>query len=648
MRKTYHLYFIAFLSLIQNVEALSAEGDIELAPIQVLGHFNSSSIFESVPTTSSLDGRELLLKSQNSLGETLKDEVGINSTQFGPAASRPVIRGLGGERIRILQNGLGLLDASNSSQDHAVATNPLSADSVEVVRGPINLLYGSSAIGGVVNIVNSRIQKNPISGFLGVLDLKSESVNSGQNYAGKFDFGEKNFAAHIDGNYSKAGNLETPIGTIANSNMEQHSAALGATYFGDKKNYFGASYSKFENIYGLVKEENAKIDLEQDRIELEGFYGLQGFFKGLRLKSAQTFYEHNETEEGEVGTKFENSGNETRVEFIQKETQSWSGIFGIQAQFFEFVAEGDEAFLPTTESRSLAFFGYEEYLEGDWKINIGIRGEFIDLEAESLDNPRTDTAQSSNVYALAMGGLYRFSSNFSTGINFSFNERAPSYQELFAQGVHVAIGIFEQGDPNLNKEKAIGAEWSLRYKEDNNQAILTTFYQNFDDFISLESSGTFNDGLEDFEKFYYLQSEAELRGIEFEWKSKLAWNLESRLAFDYLYGQNSEKNVSLPRISPIRMALNLDYVRDRWRAGVEWRRVLEQDRTAPQETTTDGYDLFNLAGTYRLPIRKESAANIYAKLNNLNNVIARNHVSLLKRQLPLPGRNIVIGTRWLF
>lgn len=622
---------------------------IHLGPIQVLGEYNKSDILNTVQTVSTLHGDDLLNKNQISLGETLRNEVGVNSSQFGPAASRPVIRGLEGDRVRVLENGIGLLDASGTSQDHAVATNPINAESVEIVRGPINLLYGSSAIGGVINVVNSRIHQNHFKGQYGAFDLRNETVNSSKTIAGKYDYGTDNFVFHFDGNYTDANNIDTPLGKVNNSEMEQHSVAVGATYFSTNKNYFGISYSNFENLYGVVKEEDADIDLNQDRVDIAGYYALHGWLKGVRIKSAQTMYEHTEFEDGAIGTKFENTGNETRVEFIQNNSGNLSGIFGLQTKFFDYEANGEEAFLPSTEHKMIGLFAFEEYEKNQWKFSAGLRSEFTDLKA--------NTKKDFNTLSTAIGGIYSFNKNFSTSFNLSYSERAPNQIELFSNGAHKALGIFEQGNEGLDNESSVGIELSFRHQSDKNSTIFTLFHQNFDNYIALNPSGNFDDtdesgtagdSSEDFEIYNFNQNKAEISGIELDWRRKLPWSLQTRLTFDYLQGKNTQTNQPLPRISPMRLGLMIDYIRDHYRLGFEWRSVFEQDELAQNETVTSEYNMINLNGSYQLNLGHETLMTIYGRIGNLGDVKARNHVSLLKNQLLLPGRNFVLGARVAF
>ncbi len=630
---------------------------IHLGPIQVLGDEEQSDILHTIPTVSNLHGDELLKKGKNSLGETLKDEVGVNSTQFGPNSSRPVIRGLKGDRIRILQNGIGVLDASGTSEDHAVPMNPLASESVEIVRGPISLLYGSSAVGGVVNIVNSRIHKSYFPGVYGGIDEKYESVNQGNSLAGKLDYGVSDWMFHFDGQYTKAKDTDTPLGKIINSETEQRSLAAGTTYFFSRKNYLGLSYAQFENTYGVVSETDVDINLRQRRLDLSGNLELTGFFSSMRLKSAQTFYEHKELEAGETGTIFDNTGNESRVEFVQANRGSWHGVMGLQTQFMNYSAQGEEAFLPSTDKSAVALFAFEEIEMERFKVNLGLRGESTKLQAYQGPTQAIDENHRFFTASAALGGLYQFDFFTSTSLNLSYNERAPTYQELYSNGPHLALGIFEVGQSQLPKETSFAVEWTIKRKTPLMYVALTAFNQEFLNYVSLNPTGTFadtdesgtaGDSPDDFEIFNYNSQKARINGLELEMRHRVHAYWSFRFTADYLYGQNLETNRPLPQISPVRVGLGIQFDRNSLSSSLEWRNVFKQTRIAPQETQTPSYNILNYDLNYDFKLSEESILKLYFQVNNIGDIKARNHVSLLKDRVLLPGRNFVGGLRLLF
>jgi iron complex outermembrane receptor protein len=433
--------------------------------------------------------------------------------------------------------------------------------------------------------------------------------------------------------------------------------AAGTTYFFDRKNYLGLSYASFENTYGVVSEADVDINLKQRRIDLAGHKSLDGFFTGLRVKSAQTFYEHTELEGGETGTIFDNTGNESRVELVQGNKDGWHGILGLQTQVLEYSAQGEEAFLPTTDKEAIALFAFEEIELRPFKFNFGLRGESTNLKA--YQGPTQAEDQSANFFttSAALGGVYSFNPKTSTSFNLSYNERAPTYQELFSNGPHLALGIFEVGESDLEKETNFALEWSIKRKTRNFYVGFTVFDQEFSNFVSLNPSGSFadtdesgtaGDSAEDFEIYNYQSQRARINGAELEVRQRLHAYWSVRFTADYLYGQNLATNEPLPQISPIRLGLSAQFDRKAISSSLSWRNVFEQTRTAPQETPTSSYNLLNFDFNYTFKISSESLLKLYFQVNNIADVKARNHVSLLKDRVLLPGRNFVGGVRWLF
>ena len=369
-------------SAFAHTDKVEAAPRVHLSTIKVLGESDKAELFDATQTALKLGGDELLRKGGVSLGESLEGEVGVHATQFGVSASRPVVRGFSGDRVRILQNGIGLLDASGLSDDHSVPISSLSSDSLEIVRGPLNLLYGSSPIGGVLNVTNSRIHDEFYEGFSGAFGVKADSVKDYRQSAVKLDYGANNMMFHFDGELSKSGLLDTPAGKVQNSRTEQNAAAVGFTYFTKSKHNFGFSYSHYDTLYGVVsdEEEEINIDLNQERVDFSGVLKTTGFLKEVRVKAAQTFYEHQEFEGGEVGTNFENEGLETRLEFVQSDENKLGGVFGLQFSNSDFKAVGEEAYLPPTESLNLAAFAYEHFKTEKTHYSLGARLEHADFD----------------------------------------------------------------------------------------------------------------------------------------------------------------------------------------------------------------------------------------------------------------------------
>ncbi|MBC99461.1 MAG: hypothetical protein CME63_17085 [Halobacteriovoraceae bacterium] len=637
----------------------AAEHHDSLTHIEVLtvhGQNTSNAWNEAIESVTVLEADQLAKEAQTTLGETLAKEIGISSTQFGPNASRPVIRGLDGNRIRLLQDGLGIMDLSGASQDHAIPINPLVSKRLEVVRGPLNLLYGSSAIGGVVNVVTSRIHKNYHEHAAGGIDVKTNSSNNGQNMAMNLDYGANNFMLHLDGDMGQAEDMKSPERKINNSEFKQKSYGVGTSYFIDDDTYVGVGYSLYDNLYGVVAEEDVDINMKQQRVDLVAHHDLTGFFTGIQLKSAQTFYEHQELEGTEVGTEFDNESNESRLELYHRFSDQMTGIIGVQTQISDFKAVGDEAFLPFNKSEQYALFIFEQ-LKQDWgKVNLGLRYEHAKVDAEAGNILATAKNKDFNSFSAATGVLYNLTDTLATGLNLSYNERAATFQELYSNGAHLAIGKFVVGDENLDKEKSVAAEWSLRQKNKMSETVFNIFAHKFSNYISLnptgniddtDESGTAGDSDEDFEIYNYEQNKALIYGAELSFthfiNSQFQWTLKG----DYLRGRNETFSQNLARMTPIRLMAEFRYLGDYHNAGIEIQRVFQQDHTANNETSTPAYTMINLDFSHDLRVEDQSIM-IYGQLNNLTDEEAINHVSIIKDDMRMAKRHIVVGVRASF
>ncbi len=657
------------LFLLQTSLAEDVKEHRHLGKIIVLGEGDQSSLFESVQNVTTLSGDKLLKVRGVSLGETLKNEVGVSSTSYGPIASRPVIRGLDGDRIRILQNGLGILDASGASQDHAVPIDPLLMDEVEIVRGPLSLLYGSSAIGGVVNILTNRTHTQYEGGFQGAVDSQLTSVDNGKSVVFKADYGVSKLMFHIDGNFRDTQDLKinglarstqaiasNPLPAnqeardhLPNSHNQSRSGGLGTTYVGEDT-IVGLSASTFSSDYGVVADPAVQITMQQARYDLTAEFKNVGFVKAIQLKSAQSDYQHQEVEGGATGTTFKNTGNETRLEFVQHKTQNLNGLFGIQSNIFNFSALGDEAFLPKTKNSAQALFAFEEFSFESSKLNFGVRGESNRVQPLANANFSLTEEKSFFLGSAAIGYLYQFSPTWSLSSQYSYNERAPNYQELFADGAHVATFSYQVGDQNLEKERANALDISLRHKNDKLSTSLTVFAQKFNNYISLNPTGT--DSPDGLPIFNYLSQSAEIYGVEFDSRLESAFDAfrgktDVFIKSDFLRGKNTTTGNNLPRMTPPRVSLGLTHHIYSLTSDFEVQHVFQQNKTAPNETETDAYTQVNLGMIYKLNTDSRQLS-VFVRANNVFNAEARNHVSFLKDVSQLGGRNYSLGLRAYF
>jgi iron complex outermembrane receptor protein len=639
----------------------------KLETVEVLDHTAEQGLIDFVPAVITLKEKDLQKRRQATIGDTLQNEVGVTSTSFGPNASRPVIRGLDGSRIKLLQNSLQILDASTQSVDHAIPVDPLIVDEIEIVRGPMGLMYGTGVVGGVVNIVTNRIHSEFQEGHVAEIQTQGETVNDGGSHSLRFDYGFDKWMLHLDGatknledqsipHYarSKFARQTAPLAAdeteaknkIPNSANQQDSIGVGATRFFDQGS-FGLAFNHFKNDYGTVAEEDVTIGMQQNRFELSGEHKLNWrSFQKVRIKSAQTDYKHREFEGAETGTIFKNKGNETRLELLN-ETSQLKGVTGIQTQWSEFEAQGEEAFLPEVQNQIAALFTFQEFKSGAQTYSASARLESTTVEKKSSDTFGASDELSFLGYNGSLGFAHKFTDAQDGFVNYSFTERAPTFQELFANGEHVATNTFELGSSKLEKEKSHGLEIGTRYLSNCSSLNVSVYSQLFANYIALNATGNTPD---DIPEFQYQQVDAAIYGVDVDGKTQImkiekgVLNAFSR--FDFVRGKDIENGDNLPRLSPPRLAAGLEYALGQWQVDGEVQHVFDQMHTAPLERRTEAYTLTNLGGQYTL-LGKQSKLDVFLRVRNLFDVEARSHVSFLKEIAPLPGRNVILGLHWL-
>lgn len=616
--------------------------------------------------TSVLAGDALGQRQQSTLGETLAGLPGVDSTYFGPGASRPVIRGLGGDRIRVLTGGVGTLDASVVSPDHAVSLDPLLIERVEVVRGPAALLYGGGAIGGVVNVIDGRIPEElPAGPATGRFEMRGDSAANERAGVGVLTGAAGKFAWRLDGFRRETDDVEIPglaptpavaadmiaegetpsDGTLVNSATETSGGSAGLSYIG-KSGHAGVAYSGFDSFYGVVAEPDVKIDLRQRRWDAHGeWLAPAGLLRAAKFQLGVADYQHTELEGDEIGTQFENKAHEGRLELLHEKIGDVEGALGWQFARSDFSAEGEEAFMPPSVTRNQAVFVYEELARGDWTAQFGARVERqkISPEASSGLSSRSHTGET-----FTAGLIWRVSEGGSIALSASANERAPNAQELYADGPHVGTNAFEVGDPALGVEKSRGLDLSYRQRRGAVTGEVSLFLNRFDGYIFEEATGAEEDSLP---VFAFVQRDARLYGGEVEAIFHLHEARESladfRVFADSVRATNTTDDSPLPRTTPVRFGAGFDWQHGPWSFATEWRHVQQQDRVAANETATDGYDLLSANAAWRFDAGR-AKGELFVRGSNLLDETARVHASFLKDVAPLPGRNFTAGLRLSF
>ncbi len=664
-----------------------------------------------------LAGERLDEQKAGTLGDTVAKLPGVQSTFFGPGVGRPIIRGQEGPRVAVLSNGMGNMDASTVSADHATSIEPFLADQIEVLKGPATLLFGSGAIGGAVNVVDGRIARDlPDRPLSGRAEVRGNSVNDERSGMFRLDGVNGNWVLHVDGlvrngddyripgyavidgledhsghDHEEGDTDEPRRGTLDNSSIRTRAGGVGATWLGEG-GYFGASASTYRTNYGIPNgahvhadddhdhdhdhgdaeeegdEHDVRIDMVQNRFEAKGgIYNPVSFLKNINLRTAYTDYEHVELEAGTPSTRFTNRGVEARLEAVQQQIGGWDGAFGLQFGNSDFGAKGEEAFVPDTGTRNVGLFVLQEKQFGPFKLELGGRHDQVKLDPTGDYRARTFDATN-----LSAAGIWKLNDAVDLRFGVDGSERAPTNEELYAAGAHIATRSLEIGDANLKTERGQRVELGIHTHSDRLDFSASIYQTKFKDFIYLADTGV----VESLPVRLWTQQDATFKGAEAEALVHLFegnsgdWDL--RVFGDYVKAEldgSGSRSVDiavphgdhdhnytvdlansgyLPRISPARVGADLRWSRDGWRASVGAVRYSSQKDTAQNEAESAGYTLVDAHFAYRWDRSDSNSYEVFLDGNNLTNREARAHTSLLRDYSPLPGRGVAFGIRAYF
>ncbi|GFE83150.1 hypothetical protein GCM10011487_51500 [Steroidobacter agaridevorans] len=659
MRRS-HLLRVGVAALLVSHAALSQETKTE--EVVVTSSALRENPLDVAQPTTVVGGDELRRQIAGSLGETLSSELGVSSTYFGPSASRPVIRGLSGDRVQVLQDGLASLDVSSLSQDHAVTLESVVSQQIEIIKGPAALLYGSGASGGLVNVVSTRVPTEvPEKVITGAAEVRHDTASDERTGAFSLDGGTGNFAFHADYFDRETDDVEIPgftqsdalrrqlieageepdnvRGHIPNTAGEASGGAIGGSYIGQNA-LGGLSYSRYETTYGIPGEEEAFIDMKQDRFDGKAELDLDGVFNKLRLTGAYNDYTHTEFEApGEPGTVFNQDAYELRFTADHAFGSGWRGTTGLQYVNVDFEAIGDEAFVPSSKTKTLSLFAFEERHFDDFTVELGARAEQqkIDVDAELPNYDET-------AVSLSAGGVWDFAEDQALALNLTRTQRNPQAAELYANGPHIAAQRFEVGDANLDQETSVTADLSLRHTGEGINWTLSAYYNDYTDYIYASPTGDIED---DLPVYVYLQNGAKFHGFEAELNVPLIddgnRHLGLRLASDYVRGK-LDNGEDLPQIPPLRFGAGVHYDQDAWHIGAQAFYYDTQDKVATNELPTESFTLAEVDASYRVPVGSTSVF-LFLRGTNLLDEDARQHASPLKDIAPLAGRSWHIGAR---
>lgn len=653
-------------------EAHAAEHARKLDAVVVAADPLRGAYGELIQPASVLQGQELEARKAATLGESLAGLPGVQQTQFGAGASRPVIRGQEGARVQVLSEGIASMDASTLSVDHATTIEPFLADQIEVLRGPATLLYGAGAVGGVVNVIDGRIAEEAAAAPLsGRAQFGVDSVADSRFGMARIEAGNARFVLRADGYHRDADDYEIPGhaeraegehadegdgGLVENSAVLTRGGALGASLIGES-GFIGVAVSGHRSRYGIPghahaeegaakegeEEEAVVLDLDQARVDLKA--GIDQPFPGaesLRVRLGHNDYEHVELEGAEIGTRFRNRETSGRVDLVHADLGGWRGAIGLSASGRDFAAVGEEAFVPPSDSRQWGLFVVERRSFGDLTVELGARHDrqHITPAGGLEDGDHHGTS-------LSAGAGWAFADGYSLHVGLDRAARLPTAEELYSDGPHAATGAYEIGDADLDPEFATQAEIGLKLRGERFNASFDLYSARLDDFIYLADTGSEADGLP---VRQWTQADARFSGFEAEGSWHLA---ETAIGHFDLRGFGDRvrarlaRGGDLPRIPQSRLGAELRWHHQAWQASLGATRYFEQERVAEYETPSGGFTLWNAHVGYAFEAGA-SSVELYLKGENLGDEEARLHTSALKDRAPLPGRNVSGGVRVYF
>ncbi|WP_286234868.1 TonB-dependent receptor [Thalassotalea sediminis] len=701
--------------------------DVQATPIHM-------STMESAAPVSVLAGETLRRQQAATLGDSLEKIAGVHTNFHANVASTPVIRGLSGPRVLIAQNGLDVSDVSRVGPDHSVASEASTAQQIEVLRGPATLFYGSGAVGGVVNVVDNRVPKD--SSTRGEWLIEKDSVDDSKLASFNATTGTESFAFYADGYWRESEDYKVPVKpelehdvhedeedhhalVVKNSAEESNGFTVGASYLFDN-GYFGFAVEQFNREYGIpghshggeeesAEEENVYADLEQTRVQLLGEFNIQdSWLNKINLRGGFTDYQHAEIEHGVTGTLFENKSQELKVDLLHRPFNDWNGGISFHYKNSEVTAQGDEAFTPPSEAKTVALALMEEKHYGNVLLQLGARVERVTLTANDVLLPmlaaheheeedehdhdhdhdhseeKTEITRVFSVdheftpVSLSAGLVWDFTPGYNIGLSVSRSERAPSASELLSFGPHIGTRSYEVGalfalhhDDNtahigltentIDLETANNVDLTLRKTQGDAGFIFNLFYNKVDNYYYQTATGLFAEDGHDHDDegdhahdehtgelpvYIFQTDDVILHGFE----AQVAWQVsnafKATLFSDYVRARR-QNGGDLPRTPPLRFGTQFSYQNDRLSAHLDITRYQEQDKISAFETTTDGYTLLDASISYDFSVLNQDIA-VYLKGSNLTDTEARVHSSFLKDIAPRPGRSIALGIKGYF
>lgn len=606
-------------------------------------------IFEAYQPASVLGGEDLQQRLGSTLGATLANEPGVNVRSLGSGSARPVVRGLDNDRVLVLENGARTGDVSSQSADHGVTLDPATAARIEVVRGPATLLYGSSAIGGVVNLVSDEIATGPVRGVHGAVTAQGATADRNAGLAANVGGGNGRLAYRLNGSAQRTGDYDTPEGEVPNSQSTSRSAGGSLALTGDH-GFLGAAYQFVDTRYGVpfVEEGETTLHPRRHRLDLRMEQrDLGSFVSGVKLQAGFRDYTHDEIEgSGEIATRFENRTVEANLYLSQRPLGPLTGTFGLRAEHRDYRALGEEALAPPTIQKTLSAFVYEDVAFRRVSFQAGARLDHTSFDPDGgvVDRPELPERTFTNLSA-SVGALGHLRDDLTLALSLARAARNPSLDELYNLGPHAGNFAFEIGDPTLPTEVAYGADLSLRLRRARLAGEVTAFLNRIDRYVFPVQSGEVDD--EGLRVVTFQSADSALRGFEAHVDAALTKGVWLVLGGDAVRGERRTDDEPLPRIPPRRLWVGLRLDRGPFHVEGEVKNAAAQRRVYGAETPTDGYTVVNAHASYQVTTGS-TVHTLTLRADNVADETYRNHLSYVKDLAPEMGRTVklVYGMRF--
>ena len=683
--KTFYIYLTAFLAvptlmLAQDIEELTVssaflDGDASSInnPIHVIQHSDFSK------------------KGVSTLAESIDTLLGVTNQDYGASVGQPIIRGMSGNRVKVLNNGLVVRDVAFMGADHPIEVDIGGIQQIEIVKGPSSILYSNGAIGGIVNIVDSTISKEDVLENVFNVGFESQSVNDGDNFNINYSGSVDGFNLFFSHSHKNLDNFDIPDEAViheeeeegheessflANSDSKMAATRLGISKTGDW-GYYGISSVIIDQFNGVPfhgEEEHAEGEEEEEHeeerifavtdssvINIEGEYLLDGIVNSIAYslretdsslteQHAEEEHEGEEEEEEEHeehgATTFTNNSEEAQIILdISNANNEQKLVFNLANSESSVVKEvGTPSMRPAETSEST--IGY--YLGTNFNelnMDLGIRYDQINVKGstQSIVNATDITNHDLDFDNLSFSASFNraISDNFEATLGISNVERAPSSTELLMNGKHMAIQRFELGSVSLDSEEASNIDLELSYELNDIEFNLLYFQNDIDNYIYLQDNAN-GTKLEGVVIANHSQKDAEFDGYEFSISSDFDLydgNLAVLIGTDSVDGKFKD-GTNIPRITPSRNIYSFVYTQDDLIFDLSLKEVKSQNDTASGETPTAGFELLDLMVSKSFSIYSDEDLTLSLFGTNLFNEIARNHASYVKNEVPLAGRNL--------